>query len=216
MTTVYYVRAPITAFRAPQAREYLETLPVPPPATVYGMLCSLVGEPDRLVHAGVEIAIGVIASGTQTRVFRTLWRVKDAGGELGLGNNKRPDFQVLLTGVAFVVHVRPGEGEAKPTLAARLSIAFNDPSAVTRFGGLALGESTHLVDEVRRLRPDDGGPLQWLTESNDGQLPLPVWADHVGSAGTRYGQFQLVPGEDPATPPDAAWVDIAPSAPAMK
>jgi CRISPR-associated protein Cas5t len=211
MATACYVTAPITAFRAPQAREYLETLPVPPPATVYGMLCSLVGEPDRFVHAGAEVAIGVIASGTQTRVLRTLWRVKDANTELGLRENKRPDFQVLLTGVAFAVHVRPGEDKGTPTLAERLSIAFDDPATVTRFGGLALGESTHLVDEVRRLRPDDRAPLEWLMGAPDGQLPLPVWADHVGSAGTRYGQFQLVPGDDPASPPDAAWVGIAPA-----
>src|SRR6202044_1447868 len=41
-----FVSAPVASFRVPQAREYWETLPCPPPATVYGMLLSAVGEPN--------------------------------------------------------------------------------------------------------------------------------------------------------------------------
>ena len=36
-----YLSAPVASFRVPQAREYLETFPCPPPATVYGALLSL-------------------------------------------------------------------------------------------------------------------------------------------------------------------------------
>src|SRR5688500_7221819 len=140
-----YVSVPVASFRVPQAREYLETLPVPPPSTVYGMLLSAVGEPDRLVHRGAELAVAVISPGQRTRVLRTLWRVKSLANPLGSDTNKRPDFQELLVDVQLAVHVRDGVDAHQPSLAARLNAAFLDPSSVTRFGGLALGESTHLV-----------------------------------------------------------------------
>jgi len=38
------VTVPIACFRKGLAREYLETEPLPPPATCYGFLLSLVGE----------------------------------------------------------------------------------------------------------------------------------------------------------------------------
>src|SRR5687768_4309299 len=187
MTTVAcYVSAPIAAFRAPRAREYLETLPVPPPSTVYGMLLSAVGEPNRLVHRGTEVAIAVISPGQRTRVLRTSWRVKSLATPLGSDTNKRPDFQELLVDVRLAVLVRDGVDENDPTLAKRLDGAFRDPSSVTRYGGLALGESTHLIDELRPLRSDDSVDAAfWLVRDERGQFALPVWADHVGSRGTR-------------------------------
>src|SRR5215204_5166433 len=121
MTTVAcYVAAPIAAFRAPRAREYLETLPVPPPSTVYGMLLSAVGEPDRLVHRGAELAIAIISPGQRTRVLRTSWRIKSLASPLGSDTNKRPDFQELLVDVRLVVHVRDGADTHLPTLGTRL------------------------------------------------------------------------------------------------
>ena len=38
-----YVTVPVACFRKGLAREYLETEPLPPPATCYGFLLSLVG-----------------------------------------------------------------------------------------------------------------------------------------------------------------------------
>lgn len=207
-----FVAVPLAGFRAPHAREYWETLPVPPPSTVYGMLCAAVGEPDRLVHRGAELAIGLVVRPQLTRVLRTLWRVKDAHKPLGLDENKRPDFQELLVGLRLAVHVRRGPTEEAPRpLADRVAAAFADPASVTRFGGLSLGESTHLVDELRPLReadlPESG--VHWLVSDSEGALALPVWADHVGSAGTAYRQFRLEAGG--REPPAAAWVAVAPA-----
>lgn len=209
MSIACYVSAPVTSFRAPRAREYLETLPVPPPATVYGMLCSAVGEHDRLVQQGAEIAIGVLSAGRRSRVLRTSWRVKDAKTPPGLDENKRPDFQELLTAARFVVHVRAGEAERAPSLEERVRAALDNPASVTREGGLSLGESTHLVDELRRLRHEDAAAVTWLVADVAGDLPLPAWVDHVGSAGTRYVQVRLVEAADPAAPPLEAWITIA-------
>ena len=213
-TVACYVAAPITAFRAPRAREYFETLLVPPPATVYGMLLSAVGETDRLAHRGAELAIAVITPGARSRVLRTLWRIKDARTPLGLGQNKRPDFQELLVDVRLAVHVRSGAGEASPSLAERLDEALRAPTSVRRFGGLSLGESAHLVDELRRLRSDDQSDAvepHWLVPSSNGLHALPVWVDHVGSRATRYQQFDLRPAPSLLEPPDEAWTAIAPT-----
>lgn len=187
-----YVSVPVACFRVSQAREYWETYPCPPPSTVYGMLLSLVGEPDRLVHQGAELAIGLLSEPQRSVVLRTLWRVKDSKAGPGIGNNKRPDFQELLSDIRLSVWVRRGEKEkAEPSLFSRLSDAFNNPGNITRFGGLSLGESTHLVDEARPWRSNDPQNLRLLIPDDKGDLSLPVWPDHVGSKGTAWRQFKL-------------------------
>jgi CRISPR-associated protein Cas5t len=204
-----FVSVPIAAFRVPQSREYLETLPVPPPSTVYGMLLSLVGEPDRLAHAGAELALAPLGESARSLVVRTAWRIKSVRHPPGLGDNKRPDLQELLSDVRLAVFVRPGAEEvADPPLAERLAAALADWGSVTRFGGLSLGESSHLVDEVRPLREADLERAWLLRPDSDGDLVLPVWADHVGSARTRWGRFRRAPFRRP--PDDDAWVAVAP------
>ncbi len=209
-----YVTVPVACFRAPQAREYLETLPVPPPSTVYGMLLSLVGEPNRLAHVGAEVALAVLGEDAPPRstVLRTVWRVKDRALAPGTGANARPDYQELLTGVRLVVWCRPGSTEAAtPTLAERVLDTLDNPGGTTRFGGLSLGESSHLVDEIRAYRATDGQAARLLVRRAPGAMALPVWVDHVGSAGTVSEQFVLAPVDADALgqqPADAAWVAI--------
>jgi CRISPR-associated protein Cas5t len=185
-----YVSVPVACFRVPRAREYFETFPCPPPATVYGMLLSMVGEVNRRAHEGAEIAIALLSEPSYSVVLRTMWRVKDRGAGLGLSNNRRPDFQELLTDVRLAVWVRDGKDETSETkLAERVREAFQSPSNVNRFGGLSLGESTHLVDEVSLLSESQIN-CQMLFAEDDGDLSLPIWADHVGS-NTTWGQYRL-------------------------
>src|SRR5437016_12184929 len=106
-----YVSVPIACFRVPRAREYFETFPCPPPSTVYGMLLSMVGEVNRRVHEGAELAIALLSEPGCSVVLRTLWRVKDRKEGPGLSNNRRPDFQELLTDIRLAVWVRKGSGE---------------------------------------------------------------------------------------------------------
>lgn len=210
-TCACYLTAPIAGFRSPWAREYFETLPVPPPSTVYGMLLSAVGEPDRLAHQGVELGIGLLNEPTRVRVFRTLWRIKDPRAPLGLGENKRPDFQELLVDLRLVIHVRTGDDRHQPPLVDRLQSAVDSRGAsVRRWGALAIGESTHLVDEFRFLRAEETRLLtRWLL-AGGGLLALPVWADHVGSAHTQFVQCRFVHGQA-GTVPEGAWLRIGPS-----
>jgi CRISPR-associated protein Cas5t len=201
-----FVSVPIASFRVPQAREYWETFPCPPPATVYGMLLSAVGEPNRLRHEGAEVALALLSAPELSVVVRTLWRVKDRKQAPGMGENRRPDFQELLSNVRLAVWVRTGLAEAaRPSLSDRVAAAFERPSEVNRFGGLSLGESPHLVDELRTLRPADHGEGRLLLGDAEGDLALPVWPDHVGAAGTRWGQYRLAPAVVGTEPDDGAW-----------
>src|SRR5687767_10572948 len=95
--------APIACWRKGHAREFLETEPVPPPATCYGALLSLVGEVDRERHRGCRVGSGLLNVPAVSTVLRTIWRVKDAKVSQGSRRNARPDFQQLLTGSEVVV-----------------------------------------------------------------------------------------------------------------
>jgi CRISPR-associated protein Cas5t len=138
-------------------------------------------------------------------VLRTVWRVKKT--PLGSPGNTRPDYQQLLTAVQLLIWL-DSSGEADAGLESRVRSTLNEPSSVTRFGGLSLGESTHLVDEVSllndKLKDRLGNQLgrAFLTrEDGKGRMTLPVWVDHVGSARTRYATGDLVEWPTPEPPP---------------
>jgi CRISPR-associated protein Cas5t len=208
------VTVPIACFRKGLAREYLETEPLPSPSTCYGFLLSLVGEVDRSRHVGSRVAPVLISRPEQSVVLRTVWRVKSR--PLGASGNTRPDYQQLLSPVELVLWLDSAtERNPGPTLEERVRSALVNPAVVARFGGLALGESTHLVDEVhlldryiasRRFRDRQPAPRgQAFLLAKKGRLTLPVWVDHVGSAGTNYVTGNLVSDWplDRAPSPDA-------------
>lgn len=180
------VSVPIACWRKGWAREHLETEPIPPPATCYGFLLSLVGEERRRRHLGARVSCTLLNRPARSTVLRTLWRVKSSKTPQGQGTNMRPDYQQLLIGAELVVWVDRGE-EPDDGLEARVRAALADPGSVTRYGGLSLGESSHLINDLSLWRtpslPDDA--RTFVTDPR-GHLSLPVWVDHVGSAGTRH------------------------------
>ena len=132
-------------------------------------------------------------------VLRTVWRVKKR--PLGASGNIRPDYQQLLTDVRLVIWVHSSD-EASDRLEDRVSAALTNPRSITRFGGLSLGESTHVVDEVcllDRVRDRLAPSGRAFLVAPKGRLTLPVWVDHVGSAGTRYATGNLE--DSPLDPP---------------
>ena len=205
-TVGLYVSVPVANFRVPRAREYFETFPIPPPATVYGMLLSMIGEVNRRVYEGAEIAIALISEPSYSVVLRTLWRVKNKKQGLGLGENRRPDFQELLTDIRLMVWIRHS---ADSPLAKKISECIESPSDIDRFGCLCLGESTHLVDEVKLLNEFPEGNIQMLMNDDDGELSLPIWADHIGP-NTRWGQYTLseIKVDDLDSIPEKGWTKI--------
>ncbi len=196
-----YVTVPIACFRKGLAREYLETEPLPPPFTCYGFLLSLVGETDRRRHVGCRVAPTLLNKPPTSVVLRTVWRVKKT--PLGSSGNTRPDYQQLLSQLELLVWLdSSGEQVAEATLEQRVHAALENPASVNRFGGLSLGESSHLVDEVtpvdRYFRSDHYRSRQpeprcraYLTAER-GRLTLPIWVDHVGSSGTVFVLGDLV------------------------
>ncbi len=197
-----YVTVPIACFRKGLAREYLETEPLPPPATCYGFLLSLVGETDRRRHIGARVCPALLNKPEMSVVIRTVWRVKKT--PLGSSGNTRPDYQQLLSPIRLLIWLDSSEEKGEqPGLEDRVSVALDEPGRISRFGGLSLGESTHLVDEVRRPRAgdDEDVPARAYLLAERGRLSLPVWVDHVGSAGTRFAVGELV-DQHGMKPPD--------------
>jgi CRISPR-associated protein Cas5t len=176
---------PIACWRKAHAREFLESESLPPPATCYGALLSLVGETDRARHLGCRVTAGILSAPATSLVVRTLWRIKSAATPQGKDENARPDFQQLKIGSDLVVWCDSAEEHGHPpTLEAR--------SGIDRFGGWSLGESTHLVNDAWLL--DECAPPSTCTAfllSPSGRTSLPVWVDHVGFSGTRYAVGNL-------------------------
>ena len=220
------VTVPICSLRKGFAREYLETERVPPPSTVYGFLLSLVGEERREEYIATQLAISLISKPAVSRLLRTVWKVKNRGeipgydgkyygpGHIPMdfgvkdnrGGNRNPDYQEVLTGLEFGVWVKAGK------LAEKIKKVLTDPGNPEhyRYGGLSLGESRDLVDEVV-LSPDWGeGMGQWLVNDQRGDLPLPVWVDHIGSKGTNWQQFRLLEHPLAAEIPENGWITIEP------
>lgn len=195
-----YVTVPIACFRKGLAREYLETEPLPPPSTCYGFLLSLVGETDRRRHIGCRVSPSLVNKPQQSVVLRTVWRVKKM--PLGSPGNTRPDYQQLLSPVELVIWLDSDDEAASDNhLEARIGRALTNPREITRFGGLSLGESTHLVNDVSPFSGDAAKSGMAFLLHDRGRLTLPVWVDHVGSAGTRYvtGNLESLPLVAPPT-----------------
>lgn len=188
---------PIACWRKGAARELLETEPLPPPATCYGALLSLVGETDRERHRGCRVSIGMLSRANyqpgRSTVLRTLWRIKDAKTPQGNKENARPDFQQLIIDARLVIWCDSGDERDVPSgLEQRVRDAMRDPSTVERFGGWSLGESTHLINDAwlfEGVPPPD--PYRTFVLAERGELTLPIWVDHVGSAGTRFAVGRL-------------------------
>lgn len=208
-----YVTVPIACFRKGLAREYLETESVPPPATCYGFLLSLVGETSRRRHIGARITCTMLSAPSERSVvLRTMWRVKSK--PLGSPGNMRPDYQQLLTNLELVIWLdSASESTAPPMLEDRVRSALDhvQRGRIERFGGRCFGESTHLVDEVRLYDPPDNMAAPTFVLDDHGRETLPVWVDHVGSRDTRFvtGNLEqlilrdLYPGRIPQiVPPD--------------
>jgi CRISPR-associated protein Cas5t len=220
MIIALQVDVPIACFRQSRAREYAETYPVPPPATIYGMLLSIVGEMDRYKHCGVKLAIAMIpqidrATGIpnfpeKSTIIRTFRRFKKK--EISDPTNARPDYQELLTDIQFAVWVDAGTDPSKPNLPERLHMAFANPSSINRFGGLCLGESRDLVNAVSVIsQKNQHQKMSWLIQDEDGLLTLPYWVDHVGSKATRWRRYRQLEVSQNWQIPEQAWTVIEPN-----
>ena len=185
------IEVPYASFRKSYARSFAETYPLPPPATVYGMLLSLVGERFRRRHVGVRLAFAYKRVPQIATTLRKLSRYKYGvpGKQARLGN--APDFIETLCGIDFLCWVdSSGERVTGQTLEQRIVTALTIPASIDRYGVLCLGLSDDAVNDVRLCETIEG---EWyrLVPDNMGAIELPVWVDHVGAANTRWQRYQL-------------------------
>jgi hypothetical protein len=61
---------------------------------------------------------------------------------------------------------------------------------------------------LRALRPADHGEGRLLVGDIEGDLSLPMRSDHVGAAGTRWGQYRLLPARVGTEPDERAWTIV--------
>lgn len=187
---VVRVSVPVVSFRPHLSRDYQDTYPVPPPATVFGMLLSLCGITDetRSDYRGTELAIMVDRLREPSPVLRKLRRDSSADqrhGRVGY----RPDYQELILGLRAWVAMR--QGVAACDLSDCVRDAFEHPESLDRYGGLSLGESTFLVDEIAACdSPPRSGIV--LHPDNAGSLTLPVWVDYQDPQITKLQRFSLL------------------------
>ncbi len=203
---ILYLDVPFATFRESHAREMGKTYSVPPPATVYGMLLSLVGETDVYRHCGVELAIALLSNPKKSRILRQMRRFKNAN--FSHRENINPAYQEILSNLKCLIWIRSDSEKVQPSLIERIQLAFDHPKLVKRFGCLFLGESDNLINGLK-IVPEDypEGLRRWIIRDNRGQLTLPYWVDHVGSKHTRCFRYQ-VQEIDRLSPPDIAWTMI--------
>lgn len=181
----YKVTVPIASFVIPLSRELLESYPFPPPATVYGLLLSYIGETNRRAYRGTQIAVGVTRLPEISWVLRKTRRFKHP--DLAHKTNSKPDLTSVLTGLEFVAGVRDSQLSAVPSLNGAVLQTIREPSLTSRFGGLSCGESHNLVDTLdcadeETLRASGEGEIWWLLKAEEGEWTVSEWVDHVGSA----------------------------------
>jgi CRISPR-associated protein Cas5t len=199
-----FVEVPVCAFRPFASREYQDTYPVPPPSAIYGMLLSLVGvtrrQRDR--HRGVSMALAVESTPLRSRIFRKLRRDEGKEGEPKF----RPDYQDIMIDLRLWVWLAKGRDQSTPDLRTRVAEAIATPSAIERFGGLSLGESSYLVDSIStgKVPPPE---LNFIQPDPSGFHYLTTWVDHSDDSRTQLERFTIKP-MSVSNAIDHCWISI--------
>ncbi len=186
-----HIEAPYASFRKSYARSFAETYPFPPPATVYGMLLSYVGEYFRACHVGVKLAFAYKQQPRISTTLRKLSRYKYgvASKQSKVGN--APDYVETLCNIEFICWVDSSDEKKQArSLEQRLVDAIQMPENITRTGLVCLGLSDDAVNDVSLLNSIEG-KWHWLNPCNNGQMELPIWVDHIGSYHTRWQRYDF-------------------------
>jgi CRISPR-associated protein Cas5t len=190
----YKVEVPIASFAVPFSRELPESYPFPPPATVYGMLLSFIGETNRLRYRGTRIIVGVTSLPEVSWVLRKTRRYKTAN--ISDKENSKPDQVSLLTSLQFVAGVRDSKRPGIPSLNGQVLGTLRNPRQTVRFGGLSCGESHNLINSIDLMdeeRLADYDDIWWLMSADEGEWTVSLWVDHVGSDGSVWAGAQFMP-----------------------
>ncbi len=213
-----FVDVPMASFRPMWSREYQETYPVPPPSTIYGMLLSLIGveREEKARHANVKIAIALQDQSESGRVFRKFRRVAQTRNDADPLTDRRPDYQELVLWLKFWLWVDDSEADKLFTEKIGEALDKRRRKNIIRHGALCLGESSHMVNEIK-LAVGDANPTEregrFLVRDKTGFLTMPVWTDHKNDIPHVETFTLLSPALLPACPLEGdKWITIAPPA----
>jgi CRISPR-associated protein Cas5t len=225
MITVH-VEVPYASFRKSYARSFAETYPFPPPATVYGMLLSLVGERFRRRHAGVRLAFaykcrsknGDCNRDCVPRIATTLRKLSRFKYGVSSHSGHKPDYVETVCGIEFLCWVDSSEEQRElkggasqessdnGTLEERIVEAISFPDNVSRYGVLSLGLSDDAVNDVHLCKMM-AGAWHRLLPSDTGDIELPVLVQHVGAANTKWRRYrwEVIAVNEPTPPDGTTW-----------
>ncbi len=209
-----YVEVPFSAFRPNWSREYQDTYPFPPPATVFGMLLSLCGIDwqDRVQYSGVKFAIALQGDPEHCKIFRKFRRIAQSNRNADDLLDRRPDYQELLLWLKMWVWVKDAYANESLVGKVRKALGKSTRNTITRYGGLSLGESSHLVNEISIKKPNGSGRFLFLDQ--EGYYQLPVWVSHPRNETekTVMRRFSTLENKELRTPGrrSSCWVTVAP------
>lgn len=211
-----FVDVPMSSFRPMWSREYQETYPAPPPSTIYGMLLSLIGveREEKARHANIKIAVALQNQPESGRIFRKFRRVAQARKSADPLTDRRPDYQELVLWLKFWLWV--DDSKAENLLTEKIGEALDKKRRknIIRHGALCLGESSHMVNEIK-LAVGDANPTaregRFLVRDKTGFLTMPVWTDHENDILHVETFTLLAPTPLPTCPlEDDKWIRVAP------
>lgn len=211
-----FVDVPMASFRPMWSREYQETYPAPPPSTVYGMLLSLIGveREEKERYAGVKIAVALQDQPESGRIFRKFRRVAQARKDADPLTDRRPDYQELVLWLKFWLWVDDSEARTSLHKELRKALDKKQRKTIARHGALCLGESSHMVNEIK-LAVGDANPKEregrFLVRDKTGFLTMPVWTDHRNDIPHVETFTLLEPEPLPAHPlEEEKWITVTP------
>ncbi|MEM3489018.1 MAG: type I-MYXAN CRISPR-associated protein Cas5/Cmx5/DevS [Nitrososphaerota archaeon] len=207
-----FVDVPFCSFRPFLAREYQESFRFPPPSTVYGMLLSLVGIEwgEKAIFQGIRLCLAIQGEPSINRVLRKFRRVPQQGEKDELAE-RRPDYQDVISGLKLWIWL--DDYKAKQSLSDYVlqALSVDKRKTISRYGGLCLGESSNLINEIRIDEPEGSG--RYLVNDENGFLVLTTWVNHPreGKGRTvkkRFSVTEICPLEMPPRE-DRRWTYIA-------
>ena len=187
------IDVPISSFRPYASREYQDTYPAPPPATIFGMLLSYMGveREGAWRFAGNHIGIAIEGEADLSQVLRKMRR--DGNTQKGPKRipKYRPEYQELLSDLVVYCLIDDQKAQQE-SLVELMSGLMEHPEHIERYGSLSLGESSHLVDSIGVCEaPEECLVLQ---PQQHGILVMPIWTNFQDRSATKFQRFELIPG----------------------
>lgn len=205
-----YVDVPFASYTTAYSRYFLETYPLAPPSTVYGMLLSLIGEYNMRKYIGTEISIALISNPSKFKHIRTWHRYKDNKSAIGTGKNVIPKSIECLWDNKYSIWIRQGKSEHnKISLCSQIKSYFDKTNIFPRQGVLSCGCSDNMINDIS-IWKNDNSKGKILTISDMADLSMPVWVDHLNNKNTVYWKpCKLMECNPNEYPNENCWIPIS-------